>query len=84
MHLISLIVCLVAGISSTLGYVLPEPGSEGHAYLESFAQSHEKRTLESSQQGQARANAVKEAFEFAWNGYFSKCKGHDELHPVSK
>lgn len=30
-----------------------------------------------------RAAAVKEAFEFAFNGYWKYCKGHDELHPVT-
>lgn len=30
-----------------------------------------------------RADAVKEAFTFAWNGYHEHAMGHDELHPVS-
>lgn len=30
-----------------------------------------------------RADAVKEAFIFAWNGYYGTCKGQDELLPVT-
>ncbi|KAI9839207.1 MAG: maturation of Asn-linked oligosaccharides protein [Sarea resinae] len=32
---------------------------------------------------QARADAVKEAFTFAWDGYYKYAFPHDELHPVS-
>ncbi|KAI9733112.1 MAG: maturation of Asn-linked oligosaccharides protein [Cirrosporium novae-zelandiae] len=34
-------------------------------------------------QSKERADAVKEAFIFAWNGYSSLCWGYDELLPVS-
>jgi mannosyl-oligosaccharide alpha-1,2-mannosidase len=30
-----------------------------------------------------RANAVKDAFSFSWNGYMTFAFPHDELHPVS-
>lgn len=30
-----------------------------------------------------RAKAVVDAFRFAWDGYYTNCFGHDELHPVS-
>jgi mannosyl-oligosaccharide alpha-1,2-mannosidase len=30
-----------------------------------------------------RANAIKEAFQFAWNGYFEYTFPNDELHPIS-
>jgi mannosyl-oligosaccharide alpha-1,2-mannosidase len=30
-----------------------------------------------------RADAVKAAFEFAWDGYYKYAFPHDELHPVS-
>ncbi|TVY53891.1 putative mannosyl-oligosaccharide alpha-1,2-mannosidase 1B [Lachnellula cervina] len=30
-----------------------------------------------------RADAVKEAFTFSWNGYQKYAMGHDELHPIS-
>ena len=32
---------------------------------------------------QERADAVKEAFEHSWNGYFQYAFPNDELHPVS-
>lgn len=32
---------------------------------------------------QQRADAVKEAFQFAWDGYHQYAFPHDELHPVS-
>ena len=30
-----------------------------------------------------RAAAVKEAFQFAWDGYYKYAFPHDELHPIS-
>lgn len=30
-----------------------------------------------------RAEAVREAFHFAWNGYYTYAFPHDELHPVT-
>ncbi|EKG17477.1 Glycoside hydrolase family 47 [Macrophomina phaseolina MS6] len=32
---------------------------------------------------QTRADAVKEAFDFAWNGYYTYAFPNDELHPIS-
>lgn len=32
---------------------------------------------------QQRADAVRDAFTFAFNGYWEACKGHDELLPVN-
>lgn len=32
---------------------------------------------------QQKADAVKEAFQHAWNGYMKYAFPHDELHPVS-
>lgn len=32
---------------------------------------------------QTRADAVKEAFNFAWNGYYTYAFPNDELHPIS-
>ena len=32
---------------------------------------------------QQRADAVKEAFQHAWDGYMKYAFPHDELHPVS-
>ncbi|KAL6713454.1 Mannosyl-oligosaccharide alpha-1,2-mannosidase 1B [Lecanora helva] len=34
-------------------------------------------------EAQERADAVKDAFSFAWNGYFTTCRGQDELQPVN-
>jgi hypothetical protein len=36
-----------------------------------------------SQTEKQRAAAVKEAFQFAWDGYYKYAFPHDELHPVS-
>lgn len=30
----------------------------------------------------ARANAVKQAFQIAWDGYYAHAFPHDQLHPV--
>lgn len=30
----------------------------------------------------ARANAVKQAFKIAWDGYYAHAFPHDQLHPV--
>ena len=42
----------------------------------------QKRGTESAVE-QERADAVKDAFTFAWNGYFTTCRGQDELQPVN-
>ena len=67
------------------GLALPQPGSTQYEYLAS--RDREVRGLQSRAANttleQERANAVKDAFTFAWNGYFSKCKGQDELEPVT-
>jgi mannosyl-oligosaccharide alpha-1,2-mannosidase len=34
-------------------------------------------------QSQQRADAVIEAFRYAWTGYETYAFGHDELHPVT-
>ena len=33
-------------------------------------------------QASDRANAVKQAFQIAWDGYYAYAFPHDELHPV--
>lgn len=40
-------------------------------------------TVNNSTVERQRADAVKAAFQFAWDGYYKYCFGHDELHPVS-
>ena len=34
-------------------------------------------------ENQAKADAVKEAFQHAWDGYIKYAFPHDELHPMS-
>jgi mannosyl-oligosaccharide alpha-1,2-mannosidase len=36
-----------------------------------------------SKKSKDRAAAVKEAFQFAWDGYYEFAFPHDELHPIS-
>jgi mannosyl-oligosaccharide alpha-1,2-mannosidase len=31
-----------------------------------------------------RADAVRDAFQYAWDGYYKYAWTHDELHPVAK
>lgn len=40
-------------------------------------------SLYKSENSEFRANAVKEAFQHAWDGYKKYAFPHDELHPVS-
>lgn len=40
-------------------------------------------TGEPSSEAQYRANAVKEAFQFAWDGYYRYAFPNDELWPVN-
>lgn len=46
-----------------------------------FAETEEVLRRESD--SQRKADAVKEAFQHAWNGYMKYAYPHDELHPVS-
>ncbi|RAH50276.1 glycoside hydrolase family 47 protein [Aspergillus brunneoviolaceus CBS 621.78] len=39
--------------------------------------------LRTEEKAQSRADAVKEAFSHAWDGYYQYAFPHDELHPVS-
>jgi mannosyl-oligosaccharide alpha-1,2-mannosidase len=54
-----------------VGSVVAHPFGETEAVLGRQSQSQQK------------ANAVKEAFQHAWNGYMKYAFPHDELHPVS-
>ena len=48
------------------------------------AQQENEAVLGSSfSNNQEKADAVKEAFQHAWNGYVKYAFPHDELHPVS-
>lgn len=84
MRLSSLYVAAMA-VYQVCGLILPQPGLAKYEdlaakdrYLRALHSRAVNPTLE-----QERANAVKDAFVFAWNGYFSTCKGQDELEPVT-
>ena len=81
MHLSSLSLLPTAAIVA-FGFRLPAPGN-----LEYQSLALRDRALRARQSNspveQERAAAVKEAFAFAWNGYFTTCKGQDELEPVT-
>ena len=44
---------------------------------------HKYGRSDDSELNQFRANAVKEAFQHAWDGYYEYAFPHDELHPVT-
>ncbi|WPG99365.1 mannosyl-oligosaccharide alpha-1,2-mannosidase 1b [Acrodontium crateriforme] len=48
-----------------------------------YSSAQSKPTGESSSEMQQRADAVKEAFQHAWDGYYKYAFPNDELHPVS-
>lgn len=79
---LSLLSAAAGGVS---GLRLPTPGNpEYHslALRDRALRARESGTTKSSIE-QQRAAAVKDAFTFAWNGYFTTCKGQDELEPVT-
>lgn len=68
MRISSLSFPLVLGlVGSSAAYPHPEP----------------EVILRRESDNQAKADAVKEAFQHAWNGYVEHAFPHDELHPVS-
>ncbi|KOS47904.1 hypothetical protein ACN38_g1160 [Penicillium nordicum] len=68
MRISSLSFPLVLGlVGSSAAYPRPEP----------------EVVLRRESENQAKADAVKEAFQHAWNGYVEHAFPHDELHPVS-
>lgn len=75
---------LLVAANVVFGLRLPAPGNPEYQSL-----ALRDRILRTRQSGttnatveQQRAAAVKDAFIFAWNGYFTTCKGQDELEPV--
>lgn len=48
-----------------------------------FPLAGSEAALRSRSNNQQKADAVKEAFQHAWNGYMKYAFPHDELHPVS-
>ena len=64
---------------------LPVPGNPEYQSLglrDRTLRGRQSSTTSSTVEEQ-RAAAVKDAFTFAWNGYFTTCKGQDELEPVT-
>jgi mannosyl-oligosaccharide alpha-1,2-mannosidase len=51
--------------------------------LASVALAAPPKCLPGRDESQARAAAVKEAFQFAWDGYYKYAFPHDELRPVT-
>ncbi|KAI9876101.1 MAG: maturation of Asn-linked oligosaccharides protein [Pleopsidium flavum] len=72
----------ISSWSLTVGLLILIPGSYAlpgpRPSLRSRAGRPENSTL-----NRDRADAVKAAFTFAWDGYYKYCFGHDELHPVT-
>lgn len=48
-----------------------------------YAQQEGQVQRRQDAQASQRAEAVREAFQFAWNGYYRYAFPHDELHPVT-
>ena len=81
MHLSSL---LLLQIAATVAFGLRLPAPENPEYQSLAFRDRALRARQSnSATEQERAAAVKDAFTFAWNGYFTTCKGQDELEPVT-
>jgi Glycosyl hydrolase family 47. len=56
-------------------------GLAGSAIARPFGET--EAVLGQPLQSQEKADAVKEAFQHAWDGYMKYAFPHDELHPVS-
>ena len=79
------LVLLSAAASVVFGLRLPAPGNPEYQSL--ALRDRALRARQSSTTSftveQERAAAVKNAFTLAWSGYFTTCKGQDELEPVT-
>ena len=69
-------------------FVLPPSGSLSLDYLANTKPGIAPRQGSSSRANndtlnQERADAVRDAFTFAFNGYWETCKGQDELLPAN-
>ena len=83
MYSLSLLLALAAS-SVVYGATLPN-GKFPYEYMglkDRIATPLQRRDANTTIE-QERANAVKDAFTFAWNGYFTTCRGQDELQPVT-
>ncbi|USW55058.1 Putative glycoside hydrolase family 47, six-hairpin glycosidase-like superfamily [Septoria linicola] len=79
MHYLSSALALSA---ASLVTALPQYPSTPDQYP-STPTSYPKNGGESSEEANQRANAVKEAFEFSWAGYYEYAFPNDELYPVT-
>lgn len=89
MHLLLSVSALVIYLTDCCASIVPRSGKPAYEYFGSA--QHQLKT----QQGgspvrswedistEERANAVRDAFTFAFDGYWEYCKGQDELLPVS-
>ena len=84
MRLSSLSLLSVAA-NTVFGLWLPTPGNQEYQSLafKDRTQRAPQGANTNSTVEQQRAAAVKDAFTFAWNGYFTTCEGQDELEPVT-
>lgn len=48
-----------------------------------YPQHHSEKPLLKPEESQSRADAIKEAFVHAWDGYYKYAFPNDELHPIS-
>lgn len=58
-------------------------GLTGSALAYPYPETDAILRRQSTSTSQQRADAVKEAFQHAWDGYMKYAFPHDELHPVS-
>lgn len=66
------------------GLAVPTEGFASFEYLtNSYSDIRTRQSTTKTRVEQQRASAVKDAFTFAWKGYFTTCKGQDELQPVN-
>lgn len=66
---------------SALSLSLAALGLVGSA--NAYPHSQPEAVLSARAGNQEKADAVKEAFQHAWDGYVKYALPHDELHPVS-
>lgn len=82
---VSCLSLLATAANVVSGLRLPAPGNTEYESLAIRDRAVRARQtgITNSAVEQQRAAAIKDAFTFAWNGYFTTCKGQDELEPVT-
>jgi len=82
----SLIVVSAVPAPQLSGYSLRPTQTSSHSPRPSIGNhstNHTNNSTETSQQAAERAQAVKDAFQFAWDGYYKYAFPNDELLPVT-